>query len=414
MRIVQKFGGTSVGSIERIRKTAEIVKHEVDQGNQVAVVVSAMSGETNRLLQLGNEMSEHPPAREMDALVATGEQVSAALLAIELNRLGLKAYSFNGSQAGFRTDASHTRARICDIQGHRLIQHMEQHEIPVVTGFQGIDETGNITTLGRGGSDTSAVALAIAVEADSCDIYTDVDGVYTTDPRIVRNARKIDHISYEEMLEFASLGAKVLQTRCVELAMRYNMPIHLRSSFDLIPGTIVSKEDSTMERATITGVAYNRDEAKITVQGIQDQPGIVAGVFGPVAEAGINVDVIVQNISEQGLTDVTFTVPRGDYQQTMELMRKICTDMNATDIKGDNTVAKVSIIGVGMRSHAGVASKMFAVLAKNNVNIQMITTSEIKVTVVIDENYLELAVRTLHSAFDLDETLDAGIVVEKK
>jgi len=403
MRIVQKFGGTSVGSIERIKKTAEIVQQEIARGNEVAVVVSAMSGETNRLIAMSKDMSAQAPAREVDALVATGEQVTAALLAIELNRLGIKSYSFNGNQAGFRTDSSHSRARTSGVEGDHLIKHMQRFEVPVVTGFQGIDPEGNITTLGRGGSDTSAVALAIAVQADVCDIYTDVDGVYSTDPRIVRKARKINYISYEEMLEFASLGAKVLQTRSVELAMNYNMPIHLRSSFDLIPGTIVSKEDPTMERATITGVAYNRDEAKVTVQGIPDQPGIVASIFGPVADAGINVDVIVQNVSEQGLTDVTFTVPRGDFEQTMTLLKEICSSMHASNIIGDDTVAKVSVIGVGMRSHAGIASQMFAALAKNNINIQMITTSEIKVTVVIDENYLELAVRTLHTAFGLDD-----------
>jgi len=407
MRIVQKFGGTSVGSLERIRSTADIVQAELERGNQVAVVVSAMSGETNRLINLAKEITDRPAERELDAMVATGEQVSAALLAIELQKRGIAAYSFNGAQAGFKTDGKYVRARISGVEAGHLIERMESLDVPVVTGFQGIDENGNITTLGRGGSDTSAVALAIAVKADVCDIYTDVDGVYTTDPRIVAKARKIDQISYEEMLEFASLGAKVLQTRSVELAMRYQMPIHLRSSFDLVAGTMVSEEDETMERAEISGVAYNRDEAKITIVGIPDHPGIASNVFGPVAEAGINVDVIVQNVSEEGHTDLTFTVPRGDYHKTMEIMGRLRDSMEARDLKGDDTVAKVSVIGVGMRSHAGVAQKMFQVLANEGVNIQMITTSEIKVTVVVDEKYVELSVRALHHAFGLDLATDS-------
>jgi len=402
MRIVQKFGGTSVGSLERICKTADLVAAELTQGNQVAVVVSAMSGETNRLTSMAHEICAQPVARELDALVATGEQVSAALLAIELQGRGIAAYSYSGGQAGFVTDSKHERARIKDVEGGHLLTHLQAGEVPVVTGFQGVDEQGNVTTLGRGGSDTSAVALAIAVEADVCDIYTDVDGIYTTDPRIVPKARKIERIAYEEMLEFASLGAKVLQTRSVELAMRYNMPLHLRSSFEPVAGTMVVQEDNSMERATISGVAYNRDEAKITIMGIPDQPGIAANVFGPVAESGINVDVIVQNVSEQGYTDITFTVPTGDYQQTMDIMRRLCTQMDARDVKGDDSVAKVSVVGVGMRSHAGVAKDMFDILAREGVNIQMITTSEIKITVVIDEKYIELAVRSLHSAFGLD------------
>ncbi len=401
MRIVQKFGGTSVGSLERIRATAKLVCLELEKGSEVAVVVSAMSGETNRLLDLAHAISTTPTPRELDALIATGEQVTAALLAMELNALGVTAYSFSGAQAGFKTEGSHAKARIKDVKSKHLITHMQQGEVPVITGFQGVDEAGNITTLGRGGSDTSAVALAIAVQADCCDIYTDVDGIYTTDPRIEPNARKMNSISYEEMLEFASLGAKVLQTRSVELAMRFNMPIHLRSSFDLIEGTRVSREDSSMERAEISGVAYNRDEAKVTIKGIPDQPGIAASVFGPVAEADINVDVIVQNVSEDGLTDLTFTVPRHDYAATMTLLNTLGEKMKARQVKGDDTVAKVSIIGVGMRSHTGVAKKMFDVLATENINIQMITTSEIKVTVVLEEKYVELAVRSLHEAFGL-------------
>jgi len=404
MRIVQKYGGTSVGSLDRIRKTADIVEAALQAGNEIAVVVSAMSGETNRLISMAHDMDQSASPRELDALVATGEQVTAALLSIELQSRGVAAYSFTGAQAGFLTSSQHSRARICNIDGHRLIGHMEKGEVPVVAGFQGVDEDGNITTLGRGGSDTSAVALAIALEADCCEIYTDVDGVYTTDPRIVPAASKIERISYEEMLEFASLGAKVLQTRSVELAMRFGMPIHLRSSFEMVDGTFVTEEDKTMERAAITGVAYNRDEAKVTIQGIPDHPGIAANVFGPVADAGINVDVIVQNVSEQGHTDITFTVPRADYASTMALLKESCDKMQARNVLGDNTVAKVSIIGVGMRSHAGVAKEMFDVLAKENINIQMITTSEIKITVVVDENHVDQAVRSLHDAFGLSQS----------
>lgn len=402
MRVVQKFGGTSVGSLERIRKTADLVEKSWKEKHETAVVVSAMSGETNRLLTMANELSPRPAPRELDALVATGEQVSAALLAIELKQRGVPAYSYTGMQAGFHTDSQHSRARIQHVEGGRLIQHLEKGEVPILTGFQGVDENGNITTLGRGGSDTSAVALAIALKAEVCDIYTDVDGVYTTDPRIVASARKIERISYEEMLELASLGAKVLQTRSVELAMRYNMPIHLRSSFEPVTGTLVMEEVEDMERAAISGVAYNRDEAKITIMGIPDHPGIASNIFGTIAEAGINVDVIVQNVSEQGATDMTFTVPKGDYPAAMDIVQGVAGELGARDVVGDIDVAKVSIVGVGMRSHTGVAKRMFETLAKEGVNIQMIATSEIKITVVIEEKYLELAVRALHAAFDLD------------
>ena len=402
MRVVQKFGGTSVGNVDRIRKTADIVEASWKDGIQTAVVVSAMSGETNRLLGMAHEMSNKPQPRELDVLVSTGEQVSAALLAIELQNRGVPAYSYTGMQAGFRTDSQHSRARIKHVEADKLLAHVEKGEVPILTGFQGADEHGNITTLGRGGSDTSAVAVAVALKADVCDIYTDVDSVYSTDPRIVSCARKIDRISYEEMLEFASLGAKVLQSRSVELAMRYKMPIHLRSSFENIPGTIVTEEDETMERAAITGVAYNRDEAKITIRGIPDHPGIATRVFSPVAEASINVDVIVQNTSEEGHSDITFTVPRQDYQIALELVRKSCKQMKGREVSGDDTVAKVSIIGVGMRSHSGVAQKMFDTLANEKINIEMITTSEIKITVVIDENQVDQAVRALHTAFGLD------------
>jgi len=402
MRVVQKFGGTSVGSLERIRNTASLVERSVRQGHETAVVVSAMSGETNRLLGMARELCECPRARELDALVSTGEQVSAALLAIELHKRGIGAYSYTGMQAGLVTDSRHSRARIRRIECKGLLEHLEQGEVPVLTGFQGVDEQGNITTLGRGGSDTSAVALAIVLRADVCDIYTDVDGVYTTDPRVAPTARKIDRISYEEMLELASQGAKVLQNRSVELAMRNTMPIHLRSSFEDMPGTLVTSEDETMERASITGVAYNRDEAKITIRGIPDHPGIASDVFGPIARKDINVDVIVQNVSEDGTTDITFTVPRGDFALAMNTLKDVCKEMKARNVKGDDTVAKVSIIGVGMRSHSGVARQMFEVLAKEGINIQMITTSEIKITVVIDEKKVNLAVRALHMAFELD------------
>ncbi len=402
MRIVQKFGGTSVGSLDRIRATASLVERSVREGHETAVVVSAMSGETNRLIGMARELSDDPPGRELDALVATGEQVSAALLAIELNRRGIPACSYTGAQAGFLTDSRHSRARIQRINSQRLLERLKAGEVPVLTGFQGVDESGNITTLGRGGSDTSAVALAVALEADVCDIYTDVDGIYTTDPRIVPTARKIERISYEEMLELASQGAKVLQNRSVELAMRHGMPIHLRSSFEDVPGTLVTSEDETMERASITGVAYNRDEAKITIRGIPDHPGIASEVFGPIADADINVDVIVQNVSEEGTTDITFTVPRGDFAAAMRILEGVCRKMKARDVKGDDTVGKVSIIGVGMRSHSGVARKMFATLAEEGINIQMITTSEIKITVVVDENEVDRAVRALHAAFGLD------------
>jgi len=338
----------------------------------------------------------------MDQLVSTGEQVSAALLAIELQKRGVMAHSYTGVQAGFRTDSSYSRARILSVECERMLHRIERGEVPILTGFQGVNEHGDVTTLGRGGSDTSAVALAIALNADMCDIFTDVDGVYTTDPRIVPQAAKIERISYEEMLELASQGAKVLQNRSVELAMRYQMPIHLRSSFVDVPGTMVMKEDEVMERAAITGVAYNRDEAKITIKGIPDHPGIASALFGPIAEAGLNVDVIVQNVSEDGTTDITFTVPRGDFRKAMKIVQGVSKDMQARDVKGDDHVAKVSIIGVGMRSHSGVARKMFETLAEKAINIQMITTSEIKITVVIEEQHVDAAVKSLHTAFGLD------------
>ncbi|RMH50199.1 MAG: aspartate kinase [Zetaproteobacteria bacterium] len=403
MRLVQKYGGTSVGSLERIRHIAGLVIGAWEQGrHQVAVVVSAMGDETDRLLGMAHALDPRPPAREIDALVSTGEQVSAALLAIELHRRGVPASSFTGSQAGFRTDGAHSRARIRRIESAVLDAALSRGEVPVVTGFQGVDRDGNITTLGRGGSDTSAVALAVALEADRCDIYTDVEGIFTTDPRVVPDARKLERISYEEMLELASLGANVLQTRSVELAMRYRMPVCLRSSFTTSGGTLVTEEDDTMERAVVTGVAFNRDEAKITIRGIPDHPGIAANVLRPISEAGINVDVIVQNVSEQGYTDMTFTVPREDYERTLELMEPLRAQLQAREVLGDPKIGKVSIVGVGMRSHAGVARTMFDALAGAGINIQMITTSEIKITVVVDEDAVDRAVRTLHDAFHLD------------
>ena len=401
-RVVQKFGGTSVGSLERIQCTADIVERSVKEGCRTAVVVSAMSGETNRLIEMARSLSDNPDAREMDQLVSTGEQVSASLLAIELQKRGISAHSYTGAQAGFRTDSSHSRARIRSVECDRLIRRINGGEVPILTGFQGVNEQGDVTTLGRGGSDTSAVALAIALKAEVCDIYTDVDGIYTADPRIVPDAAKISRISYEEMLELASQGARVLQNRSVELAMRYNMPIHLRSSFENVPGTLVTREDETMERAAITGVAYNRNEAKITIRGIPDHPGIASSVFGPIAEAGLNVDVIVQNVSEDGTTDITFTVPREDFSQAMTILQDVCRRMQAREVKGDDTVGKVSIIGVGMRSHSGVAKRMFEALADEGINIQMITTSEIKITVVIEGGQVDAAVRALHAAFNLD------------
>ena len=400
--IVQKFGGTSVGSPERIAAVAEKVAAYRDKGDSVVVVVSAMSGETNRLLDLAAAVTDTPVPRELDVLLSTGEQVTIALLCMALEKLGCAARSYTGGQVQILTDSVHNKARIREIDDQRMQADLDTGRVVVVAGFQGVDDDGNITTLGRGGSDTTAVALAAALKADECQIYTDVDGVYTTDPRIVPKAAKIDCISYEEMLELASQGAKVLQNRSVELAMRYQMPIHLRSSFADVPGTMVMTEDDVMERAVITGVAYNRDEAKITIKGIPDHPGIAGAVFGPIAEAGLNVDVIVQNVSEDGTTDITFTVPRGEFRQAMKSIQEVCVTLKAREVKGDDRVAKVSIIGVGMRSHSGVARKMFETLADHSINIQMITTSEIKITVVLEEQYVDAAVQSLHTAFGLD------------
>lgn len=401
---VQKFGGTSVGSTERIESVADKIIAYRNQGHDIVVVVSAMSGETNRLLALAHAIDSQPSPRETDVLLSTGEQVTIALLSIALQKRGCKARSFTGGQVRILTDESHTRARIREIDDKKIRQELAQGSVVVVAGFQGIDEEGNITTLGRGGSDTSAVALAAALKADECQIYTDVKGVYTTDPRVVEDARLLRSITFEEMLELASLGAKVLQIRSVEFAGKYKVPLRVLSSFEDDPGTLISlEEENEMEAPIISGIAFTRDEAKIVVSGVPDVPGIAYRVIGPVSDAGIEVDVIVQNVSADGTTDITFTVKRADCEQTRQIIGRIAKDVNARDVAFDTKIAKISLVGVGMRSHAGIASKMFKALADESINIQIITTSEIKISVVIDEKYLELAVRSLHSAFGLAE-----------
>jgi len=401
--IVQKYGGTSVANLDRIRNVAERVLKTYFQGHQVVVVLSAMAGETNRLLNLGHEMTPNPSPREMDVLLATGEQVSVALLAMALNSMGVEARSLLGDQAKIVTDEVYGRARIADVDTARIRQELKKGRIVAVAGFQGRDENGNITTLGRGGSDTTAVALAAALKADVCEIYTDVAGVFTTDPNIVPTARKLDKISYDEMLEMASLGAKVLEIRSVEVAKKFNVPIHVRSSFSHEEGTQVINKDASMEKVVVSGVAYNKNQARVTIKNVPDQPGIAAQIFGPISDAGIIVDVIIQNTAQNSLTDVTFTVPRPDLDRTLELARATAERIGAQEVVGDPTLAKVGIIGVGMQNHAGVASKMFRCLAEHNINIILITTSEIKVSVIIDERYTELAVRALHEAFNLDK-----------
>ena len=398
--VVQKFGGTSVGDPDRIRNVARRVRDSHQAGNQVVVCVSAMSGETNALVALANDLGgASPTAREYDVLLSTGEQKTIALLAMALQQLGIDAQSFTGAQMGMLTDDAHGRARILSIDTAALRAVLDRGAVAVIAGFQGTDDSGNITTLGRGGSDTSAVAVACALEADVCEIYTDVDGVYTTDPRLCERARKLDRVSFEEMLEMASLGAKVLQIRSVKFATRYGLPLHVRSSFEPTEGTWVVREEDVMERLIVSGVTYNRDEAKIRVRGVKDQPGIASMIFAPLSEAGIVVDMIIQNVGSDQTTDVTFTVPRGDYAQALELATEVAGQTGAAGAEGDENVAKVSIVGLGMKDHAGVASRMFSVLADEGINIQMITTSEIKVSVVIDEKYSELAVRALHAAF---------------
>lgn len=400
---VYKFGGTSVGTVERIKVVAEKVKKAHDAGDQIVVVVSAMSGETNRLVGLAKEMQTQPTDRELDVLLSTGEQVTIALLCMALHSLGCDASSYTGSQVKILTDSSFTKARIRDIENAKVRADLNAGKVVVVAGFQGVDELGNITTLGRGGSDTTAVALAAALKADECHIYTDVDGVYTTDPRVEPKARKLDKITFEEMLELASLGSKVLQIRSVEFAGKYNVALRVLSSFTEGKGTLITYEESQMESALISGIAFNRDEAKLTITGVPDLPGIAFKILGPIADANIEVDMIVQNIADDETTDFTFTVHRNDYQKAKALLENICTELGARKVTGDDSIVKVSIVGVGMRSHAGIASTMFKALADERINIRMIATSEIKISVVVDEKYLELAVRVLHSAFNLDK-----------
>ncbi|MGB5718506.1 MAG: aspartate kinase [Gammaproteobacteria bacterium] len=400
--IVQKYGGTSVGTPERIAAVAEKVIATRDKGNSVVVVVSAMSGETNRLLALADEISDKPSPRELDVLLATGEQVTIALLSMALHHRGCEARSYTGTQVQIRTDSAHNKARIREIDDKRMHADLDAGRVVVVAGFQGVDENGNITTLGRGGSDTTAVALAAALKADECQIYTDVDGVYTTDPRVVPNARRLDRITFEEMLEMASLGSKVLQIRSVSFAGRYNVPLRVLSSFEEGEGTLITYEDEKMEQALISGIAFNRDEAKLTILGVPDTPGVAHQLLGPIADANIEVDMIVQNIAPDGATtDFTFTVNRNDYKRALDILTQIATELGAREVSGDDKIVKVSLVGVGMRSHAGIASTMFGTLAKEGVNIRMISTSEIKISVVVDEKYLELAVRSLHDAFNL-------------
>ncbi|OFZ69806.1 MAG: aspartate kinase [Betaproteobacteria bacterium RBG_16_58_11] len=403
--IVQKYGGTSVGSIERIKNVAQRVARFKAQGHQVVVVVSAMTGETNRLIGLAKEIQSHPDPREMDVLVSTGEQVTIALLSMALMEMGLKAKSYTGAQVRILTDAAHTKARILSIDEENLRRDLNAGHVVVVAGFQGVDEKGNITTLGRGGSDTTGVALAAALKADECQIYTDVDGVYTTDPRIVPEARKLKTITFEEMLEMASLGSKVLQIRAVEFAGKYKVKLRVLSSFEEEgEGTLITFEEDTMEQPIISGIAFNRDEAKVTVLGVPDRPGIAYAILGPVADANIDVDMIIQNVGADGTTtDFTFTVHRNDFTKAMDILKKVQTSIGAREVKGDDKTAKVSLVGVGMRSHSGIASNMFKTLAAEGINIQMISTSEIKISVVIDEKYLELAVRVLHKAFNLEQ-----------
>jgi aspartate kinase len=415
--IVQKYGGTSMGTAERILNVAQRVKRWHDHGHQVVVAVSAMSGETNRLLSLAKSITDTPDPRELDQMVSTGEQVTIALLAMALKSLGVNARSCTGGQVGIRTDKSYTKARIQSIDDGSMRRDLDAGMVLIVAGFQGVDIDGNVTTLGRGGSDTTGVALAAALKADECQIYTDVDGVYTTDPRVAPKAKKLDRITFEEMLEMASLGSKVLQIRSVEFAGKYQVPLRVLSSFDNLEdgafddqfkqnvGTLISTEmEDPMEQPIISGIAFNRDEAKLTVRGVPDQPGIASRILSPVGDANIEIDMIVQNVSADGTTDFTFTVNRSEFKKTLTLLEQIGRDVGAREVTGDDSIVKVSIVGVGMRSHAGVASKMFSALAAEGINIQMISTSEIKISVVMDEKYLELAVRALHTAFGLDRT----------
>jgi aspartate kinase len=401
--IVQKYGGTSVGSPERIQAVAERVQRWHQQGHDIVVVVSAMSGETNRLLALAKAITDDPDPRELDQMVSTGEQVTIALLALALQKQGLAAKSYTGAQVAIRTDSAFGKARIEAIDDAAMRADLAQRKVIVVAGFQGIDSAGNITTLGRGGSDTTGVALAAALKADECQIYTDVDGVYTTDPRVVPQARRLNKITFEEMLEMASLGSKVLQIRSVEFAGKYQVPLRVLSSFGEGEGTLITTDsEEAMEQPVISGIAFNRDEAKLTVRGVPDTPGIAFRILGPIGDANIEIDMIVQNVGADKTTDFTFTVHRNDYRKALPILQQIAQEIGAREVIGDDKIAKVSLVGVGMRSHAGVASQMFGTLAKENINIQMISTSEIKISVVVEEKYMELAVRALHTAFDLD------------
>jgi aspartate kinase len=399
--VVQKFGGTSVAGLERMQQVMKKVLAARAQGNKLVVVLSAMSGETNKLIALANQFSEDPDPAEMDVLVTTGEQVSVALFAMLLKDAGVKARSLLGYQVPIETDSDFCRARIVNIDTDRIRAMLEEYDVLVMAGFQGCDCHGRITTLGRGGSDTSGVAIAAALKADTCEIYTDVDGVYTTDPNICSQARKLSRITYDEMLEMASMGAKVLQIRSVEFAKKYNVPVHVRSTFSDEPGTMVTQEDKSMEAVLVSGIAYDKDQARVTVYDVIDQPGVAAAIFGPLAEDGILVDMIIQNTSREGRTDMTFTIPRADLKKTMRILEGTKAQIGAKDIQYDTGVCKVSVIGVGMRNHSGVAAKAFAALSKENINILMISTSEIKITCLIEEKYMALAVHTLHEAFEL-------------
>ena len=405
--IVKKYGGTSVGTVENIENVADKLIAAREAGHDVVVVVSAMSGETNRLIDLAQQVSDHPHPREYDVLVSTGEQVTIALLSMALNKKGYSAVSYTGSQVHILTDSAHTKARILDIDESRMREDLEAGRIVVVAGFQGRDEHGNITTLGRGGSDTTAVALAAALKADECQIYTDVDGVYTTDPRVVANARRLDQITFEEMLEMSSLGSKVLQIRAVEFAGKYNVRLRVLSSFEEGPGTLITFEEDNMENPVISGIAFNRDEAKLTVLGVPDEPGVAHRILGPIGQANIEVDMIIQNVAADATTDFTFTVHRNDYDKALAVLKKTAGELGAREVNGDDGIVKISLVGVGMRSHAGIASTMFETLAKEGINIRMISTSEIKVSVVVDEKYLELGVRALHDAFNLEQAPSA-------
>jgi len=404
--IVQKYGGTSVGTVEKIENVAERLIATKKAGYDVVVAVSAMSGETNRLVEMARQISDKADPREYDVLVSTGEQVTIALLAMALKERGYDARSYTGSQVHILTDSAHTKARILDIDEAKIRADLDKGRIVIVAGFQGRDEHGNITTLGRGGSDTTAVALAAALKADECQIYTDVDGVYTTDPRVVADARRLEKITFEEMLEMASLGSKVLQIRSVEFAGKYNVKLRVLSSFKEGPGTLITYEEDNMEQAAISGIAFNRDEAKLTILGVPDQPGVAHTILGAVGDANIEVDMIIQNVGADGTTDFTFTVHRNDYDRALDILNNTAKELGAREVSGDNSIVKISLVGVGMRSHAGIASQMFKALADEGINIRMISTSEIKISVVVDEKYLELGVRALHSEFDLDEAKD--------